>query len=223
MSAIKPSSCLILSKTSFNALPDSRQMRKKAQGKPFPCELCDNKWANFMEKQPLHFGRQELAGGMQSNNSCCSRFLLCSPQVQHNPGSWAVALALIPSVLTAHGFLGMEEQRDKKDRVEVEAQLHSCHRLPMSPWENQLLSHHLHDHCDIPIPYQLLQKNTPLDSLGKGQWGILELGSFVPDSTAGRNSCSSRTAPLGVVEVTCVFPQEHSAPHPTFAREYLAG
>lgn len=86
---------------------------------------------------------------------------------QHSPGSWAVTLALIPSVLTAHGFLGRREQRDKKGGVKTEAQLHSCHRLPMSPWENQLTSHHLHDHYDLPIQDQLLQKNLSLDSLGK--------------------------------------------------------
>lgn len=66
------------------------------------------------------------------------------------------------------GFLGRREQRDKKGGVKTEAQLHSCHRLPMSPWENQLTSHHLHDHYDLPIQDQLLQKNLSLDSLGKG-------------------------------------------------------
>lgn len=83
LSAIKSSSCLILSNTSFNTSPDSRQMGEKPRRKPFSCELGDNKQANFMENQPLRFGRQELAGGTQSNNSCCSRFLLPSPWVQH--------------------------------------------------------------------------------------------------------------------------------------------
>lgn len=83
------------------------------------------------------------------------------------------------------------------------------HALPLSHRENQLPSHHLHDRYDLPIQYQLLQKNISLDSLGKRSrsWGVC-----VPDGTAGRNSCSSRTALLGVVEATCVFPQERHAP-----------
>lgn len=90
MSAIKSSSCLILSKTSFNTSPDSRQMREKPRRKLFSCESCDNKRAKLTENPPLHFERQELTGGAQSNNSCCSRFLLCLPQVQHL-GSTALA------------------------------------------------------------------------------------------------------------------------------------
>lgn len=77
----------------------------------------------------------------------------------------------------------------------MEAQLHSCHRLPMSPWENQLPSHHLHDHYDLPIQYQLLQKNIPLDSLGKGRcesrsWGVCALTAQLGETPAPHTQLS---------------------------------